>query len=225
MLLNLCYSLLLVGGAYSAALQALGMENALYEVPGLGNRPLIIKMYPAVENYQSDLYEVYAEPYNYDLRATMAIAVIQGEGENAVKGEIMFLQRHPPIGPVLIRGNLTDLPAGKHGLHIHQSGDMRQGCEKLGAHFNPYLLRHGGPSDPVRHVGDLGNIEADEDGSAEFNIVDPLLSLTGGPRGIVGRAVVISTNPDDLGRGGTADSLITGDSGKPLACGVIAYIR
>lgn len=28
-------------------------------------RPLIIKNYPAVENYQSELYEVYAEPYQY----------------------------------------------------------------------------------------------------------------------------------------------------------------
>nr|AXY54994.1 extracellular copper/zinc superoxide dismutase [Microdera punctipennis] len=213
---------LLASGVSGAALQAVGVRNALFE---LGNRPLIIKMFPAVENYQSDLYEVYAEPYTYDLRAISAVAVLQGEGENSVGGEILFLQRHPPTGPVLVKGNLTDLPAGKHGLHIYQSGDLRQGCEKLGAHFNPYLLQHGGPSDPLRHVGDLGNIEAGEDGSVEFNIVDPLLSLGGGPRSVVGRAIVVTSNPDDLGRGGTADSLTTGDSGKPLACGVIAYVR
>lgn len=47
----------------------------------------------------------------------------------------------------------------------------------------------------------------------------------GGPRGVIGRAIVISTNVDDLGRGGTAESLVNGDSGKPLACGVIAYIK
>lgn len=88
-----------------------------------------------------------------------------------------------------------------------------------------FQLQHGGPSDPLRHVGDLGNVEAGEDGTAEFNLVDPLLALMGGPRGIVGRAVVITADPDDLGRGGTADSLTTGASGKPLGCGVIAYIR
>lgn len=28
-------------------------------------RPLFIKAYPAVDNYQSDIYEVYQEPYPY----------------------------------------------------------------------------------------------------------------------------------------------------------------
>nr|ALR99799.1 putative extracellular copper/zinc superoxide dismutase [Phaedon cochleariae] len=212
-------------GVDNAALQAIGVKNSLYDIPGLGERPLMIKAYPAVENYQSDLYEVYAEPYTYDLRAQAAIVVLQGEGENDVKGEIMFVQQHPPIGPVLIRGNITGLPAGRHGFHIHQSGDLRQGCDKLGGHFNPYLLRHGAPTDPIRHAGDLGNVEAGEDGKAEIRIVDPLVSLSGGPRGVVGRALVVTAEVDDLGRGGTADSLTNGQAGKALACGIIAYIR
>lgn len=141
----------------------------------------------------------------------------------------------------MVTGNLTGLPAGKHGVHIHQAGDLRQGCEKLGGHYNPYLVtcslkkatifmikcfqaQHGGPQDGLRHVGDLGNLEAKEDGSAEFNLIDPLLSLVGG-RSIVGRAIVITESEDDLGRGGTADSATTGSAGKPIACGVIAYIK
>ena len=60
-----CLICLFIRNADNAAMQAISVRNALYEVPGLGNRPLIIKMYPAVENFQSDLYEVYAEPYNY----------------------------------------------------------------------------------------------------------------------------------------------------------------
>ncbi|XP_044263380.1 superoxide dismutase [Cu-Zn]-like [Tribolium madens] len=219
----LCFTFVTIKTVQSAAMQTLAIRNALYQVPGLGNRPLIIKMYPGVENYQSDIYEVYAEPYTFDLRSASAVALLQGEGES--KGEVVFFQRHPPNGPILVRGNLTALPPGKHGLHIHQSGDLRQGCEKLGPHFNPYQLQHGGPSDPVRHVGDLGNIEVGEDGSVEFSIADPLLALMGGPRGIVGRSIVVSGNPDDLGRGGTAESLVNGDSGKTIACGVIAYIK
>lgn len=90
-------------------------------------------------------------------------------------------------------------------------------------HF--FKLKHGGPKDPVRHVGDLGNIEAKENGEAEIDMVDPLMSLSGHPRGVVGRAIVIKEEEDDLGRGGTADSLSTGSTSKPLACGVIAYVR
>lgn len=54
---------------YGAALQAVGVQNALNHVPPnapLGNgRQLIVKQFPGVENYQSDLYEVYVEPYTY----------------------------------------------------------------------------------------------------------------------------------------------------------------
>lgn len=136
-------------------------------------RTLIIKPYSGIPDVQSDLYEVYMEPYYYvgifylliliqflrflsfifiiiflnhfpnilkDLRAVSAIAMIQSEGENPIKGEIYFLQSHPPAGPVIIKGNVTGLSPGKHGIHIHQSGDLRNGCEKLGEHFNPYLV-------------------------------------------------------------------------------------
>lgn len=78
--------------------------------------------------------------------------------------------------------------------------------------------------DPLRHVGDLGNLEASDDGTSEFNMIDPIMSL-GGPRGVVGRSVVIKEEEDDLGRGGTADSITTGSTVKPIACGIIAYIK
>ncbi|KAF5291995.1 hypothetical protein FQA39_LY14112 [Lamprigera yunnana] len=190
---------------------------------GYPNRPLLIKSYPGIENIQSDLYEVYQEPFTYGIHPSSAVAIIKGE-ENDIKGEISFLQRHPPTGAVLVKGNFSGLPAGKHGLHIHQSGDLRNGCKELGGHFNPFLLEHGSPKDGLRHVGDLGNVKAKEDGASEFEFVDPLLSLIGGGRNIVGRAVVITENEDDLGRGGTAESLTTGSSGKAIACGVIAYV-
>lgn len=184
---------------------------------------LIIKRYPAAGDFQSDVFEIQAKPYFYDLHSVTAVATMQGEGESAIKGELMFIQTYPPAGPTHILGNITGLPAGRHGLHITQFGDMREGCEKLGEHFNPYFLQHGGPADALRHVGDLGNVKAGEDGTAQVNKFDPLISLSGAPRGIVGRAIVVTTDPDDFGRGGTPESFINGDSGKPLACGVIAY--
>ncbi|XP_017772663.1 PREDICTED: superoxide dismutase [Cu-Zn], chloroplastic-like [Nicrophorus vespilloides] len=222
--LFVCCLLLGMSHVRPSALPAVGIQGALYNVPGIGHRPLIIKPYPGIENVQSDLYEVYMEPYTFDLHAVSAVAVLQSEGENTVKGEIIFVQRHPPAGPVIIRGNLTGLTAGKHGVHIHQAGDMRQGCEKLGQHYNPFLLHHGGPRDPERHVGNLGNVQADDSGAAELNVVDHQMSLNG-PRGVIGRSLVVTMNEDDLGRAGTADSVTTGSSGKPIACGIIAYIR
>lgn len=50
--------------------------------------------------------------------------------------------------------------------------------------LRPLLLIHS------RHVGDLGNIEANEEGVAEFQVEDHLLSLSG-TESIIGRALVV----------------------------------
>jgi len=75
-----------------------------------------------------------------------------------------------------------------------------------------------------RHVGDLGNIEADESGKAAFNFNDPQLKLTG-EHSIVGRSVVVHAGTDDLGRGGHDDSKTTGHAGGRVACGVIGVTQ
>lgn len=64
------------------------------------------------------------------------------------------------------------------------------GCMSSGPHFNPFGKTHGAPSDEVRHVGDLGNIEADDLSVAKVKINDSCISLTG-PLNIVGRTLVV----------------------------------
>ena len=60
----------------------------------------------------------------------------------------------------------------------------------MAGHFNPEQNQHGAPQDSFRHVGDLGNILAERDGAASFEIVDNRISLTG-PFSIVGRGLVV----------------------------------
>ncbi len=60
-----------------------------------------------------------------------------------------------------------------------------------GPHFNPTAVEHGGPFDEIRHVGDLGNVTADEAGIAHVDIKDCLMSLSGA-NGIIGRTLVVS---------------------------------
>jgi Cu-Zn family superoxide dismutase len=69
-------------------------------------------------------------------------------------------------------------------------------------------------------VGDLGNIEAGEDGVAVFNIEDRQVKLIG-PHSIIGRSIVLKANEDDLGRGGHEYSLTTGNSGSRIAGGIV----
>lgn len=109
------------------------------------------------------------------------------------------------------------LEPGTHGLHIHEHGDCSApDGSSAGAHFAPDGDPHGAPRDAAdaHHAGDLGNVTATEGGMAEKRMTDDELSLTG-TYGVLGRAVVVHQGEDDL------VSQPSGNSGDPVACGVI----
>jgi Cu-Zn family superoxide dismutase len=65
----------------------------------------------------------------------------------------------------------------RHGFHIHEKGDLGDGCKAAGGHFNPHGLEHGAPGlVTTRHVGDLGNVEA-INGTVLINITAQLATL------------------------------------------------
>jgi Cu-Zn family superoxide dismutase len=122
--------------------------------------------------------------------------------------------------------NLTNLTPGKHGFHIHEAGNLEDGCKSCCAHFNPLNKEHGGPFEidgKNRHLGDLGNITADQNGNCVKSIYDKYLQLRGYKYNIIGRSVVVHEKEDDLGRGGNAESKKTGNAGARIGCGVIGY--
>lgn len=146
-----------------------------------------------------------------------AICVLAPEADSGVKGVVEFSQ--VPGQPTRYKATLSGLSDGNHGFHIHEFGNLMQGCTTAGGHFNPFGKAHGGPNDVDRHVGDLGNI-ASAKGRALLEGKDSLIQLSG-PTSIIGRAVVVHRDEDDLGRGTFPDSKTTGHAGPRLACGVI----
>lgn len=81
-------------------------------------------------------------------------------------------------------------------------------------------MTHGAPDAAVRHVGDLGNAVADASGTATISFTDKIISLSG-KNSIIGRAVVVHADEDDLGLGGHELSSTTGNAGARVACGII----
>ncbi|KAH7421520.1 hypothetical protein KP509_13G061600 [Ceratopteris richardii] len=145
-----------------------------------------------------------------------AVAVLSGSA--GVSGVVHFSE--DDSGSTLVTGKLSGLKPGLHGFHVHALGDTTNGCMSTGGHFNPNGKEHGAPEDENRHAGDLGNVIVGEDGCVEINITDSQIPLTGS-NSIVGRAVVVHADPDDLGKGGHELSKTTGNAGGRLACGVI----
>ena len=156
--------------------------------------------------------------------AKKAICILNPDGNSSTRGIVEIGQIQ--VGrPVHILGKFTGLDKNsKHGFHIHQWGNLTQGCVTAGPHFNPFNKSHGGPNDDERHIGDLGNIESDIDGNATYELIDNKISLFG-VNSIIGRSLVVHKNEDDLGRGGFEDSLTTGHSGARVACGVIGLTQ
>jgi Cu-Zn family superoxide dismutase len=61
-----------------------------------------------------------------------------------------------------------------------------------------------------RHVGDLGNVTANENGIIIVEITDPIIDLYNATRSIAGRTIVLHAIRDDGGKGGFPDSNTTG---------------
>ena len=152
-------------------------------------------------------------------KVTYAICMLKEDGNSGVNGVVKMLQKDG--ADIEISGTITGLTPGLHGFHIHEFGNLTNGCVTAGAHYNPHGKTHAGPTDEVRHVGDLGTVTADESGKAEFSITDKLIKIAGNENNVIGRSYVVHEKPDDLGRGGDDESLKTGNAGKRLACGVI----
>lgn len=145
-----------------------------------------------------------------------AIAVLKATEGNSVTGEVTFTQTSDGV---LIEAHVMGLSPGKHGFHIHVLGDISAADgTSTGGHFNPEGVDHAGPESAKRHVGDLGNLEANSGGHAMYSRVDKVVQLSG-ENSIIGRGITIHAGEDDL------TSQPTGAAGARLAVAVIGVAK
>jgi Cu-Zn family superoxide dismutase len=118
---------------------------------------------------------------------------------------------------VRVQGTITGMSPGPHGFHIHEKGDCSApDATSAGGHFNPDGKKHGSDKESDHHAGDFGNLKADDYGTASFDFeAGGLTTVPGKPNSVVGRALIVHSDADDL------KTQPTGNSGKRIACGVI----
>ncbi|XP_029365469.1 extracellular superoxide dismutase [Cu-Zn] [Echeneis naucrates] len=134
---------------------------------------------------------------------------------NKVYGQVLFNQDYPQGKlKVLLRlsGFPTEDDSVPRAVHIHQYGDLSQGCDSTGGHYNPHAVHH------PNHPGDFGNFEPQE---GKINTLIESKATLFGALSVIGRAVVVHENADDLGLGGNAGSLLHGNAGRRLGCCII----
>ena len=79
---------------------------------------------------------------------------------------------------------------------------------------NKALLYHYLPETEQRHAGDLGNLTADNDGKAHYELTVKNISVAGTKNPVIGRGVIVHAKVDDGGQP-------VGNAGGRIACGVI----
>jgi len=147
------------------------------------------------------------------LRASADLGAAEGV---RLDGHAKFFQQ--PDG-VLVVVEVSLAPPGKKGVHVHTRGDCSDiAAQSMGPHFAPTLEQHALPSEPTdRHLGDLGNIEVAADGKGRLEIKVPAATLgADDSTSFLGRALIVHAG-EDTGSGAQP----AGNSGKPIACGVI----
>jgi Cu-Zn family superoxide dismutase len=145
-----------------------------------------------------------------------------------ITGELSLKQG--PNGIVIVhlalKGDPAILTPGLHGVHIHEKSicqaDVQPRFSTAGGHFDPGPY---GNSTPVEqnhpyHLGDLPNIEIDDNGEGRLITATSRVTLYESPVSIFdadGSAIIVHQLTDQMIAGGTA-----AQSGGPrIACGVI----
>ncbi len=143
----------------------------------------------------------------------MATATLAPTSGNTAAGTVNLTQLGD--GSVEVQVNLTGVPPGTHGFHIHEKGDCGDNGNAAGGHYNPMSTAHGAPTADPHHAGDFGNVTADANGIVNTRFTTRSVTVESGHMTAVGHAVILHANPDDL------QTQPTGNAGGRIACGVV----
>lgn len=142
-----------------------------------------------------------------------AMATLASTSGSTAQGTVRFAQLAD--GSVDVTVELTGVPPGVHGFHVHDKGDCGDNGNAAGGHFNPASSAHGAPETDPHHAGDFGNVTADANGRVSTKFNTRSVTVEPGAHSAVGHAVILHANPDDL------TTQPTGNAGGRIACGVV----
>lgn len=142
------------------------------------------------------------QPIDENKAQHVTVNAVTAQGIGNKIGTVELLDS--PSG-LVINTDLSDLPPGPHGFHIHEKGlcgpaekDGKMGSRPscAGGHFNPNQAPHHG-TPLTGHLGDLPLITVDASGKSQEKLVAPRLKLAD----VQGLAIMVHAGGDNYADG------------------------
>ncbi|MBU8883746.1 superoxide dismutase family protein [Kaistella sp. DKR-2] len=137
---------------------------------------------------------------------------VMSKSGTETQGEAKFTQAGKNVSLDL---NVYKLTPGIHAVHIHEKGDCSAADgSSAGGHWNPSNNDHGKWGAEHFHMGDIGNLTADKDGTARlvFKTDKWCIGCTDESKNIVGKSLIIHAGKDDF------HTQPTGNAGGRVGC-------
>ncbi|NUH66451.1 superoxide dismutase family protein [Sulfitobacter sp. S0837] len=142
-----------------------------------------------------------------------AAATAEVQGKDGISGTVTV--NTTASGRSLVQIDVTGVPAGTHGVHLHETGDCSaEDFKSAGGHIagdrQHGVLVDGGP-----HPGDMPNMVVGDDGILKAEVFLDLLDIEQMVKDDDGAAFIIHADADDY------ESQPSGAAGDRIACGVL----
>lgn len=141
---------------------------------------------------------------------------LESKSNSEVTGKAIFMEEQ---GVVTMTAVIKGLSGGKHAIHLHEKADCSaDDGTSSGGHWNPTGEPHGEwGSEKGYHKGDIGNIEANVNGTATLTFTTDqwCIGCDDPNKDILGKAIIIHEDHDDF------ETQPTGNAGGRVSCGGI----
>lgn len=137
---------------------------------------------------------------------------VMSKSNTQTGGTAKFTQK---ANEVVMKLDVTNLTPGIHAVHIHEKGDCSAADgTSTGGHWNPSKNDHGKWGAEHFHMGDIGNLTADQSGNAMLTFTTDkwCLGCTDESKNIIGKGLIIHAAADDF------HTQPTGNAGGRVGC-------
>ncbi|MEC5158435.1 superoxide dismutase family protein [Chryseobacterium sp. MP_3.2] len=137
---------------------------------------------------------------------------VMSKSGTATQGTAKFTQTGKNVEMDL---NVYKLTPGIHAVHIHEKGDCSAADgSSAGGHWNPTTMDHGKWDTAAFHMGDIGNLNADKNGTARviFKTDKWCIGCNDPAKNIIGKSIIVHADKDDF------KTQPTGNAGGRVGC-------